>query len=152
MANLSLAWGPLLQSSKDQLRPVETGLCSVFKFSDLWWTVDRTAVTVLNGLTNLRSWQVLVRSGSGLFPVTRPDLQTLDGSRSGAWRTSPLPSRSTLLCAPLSWLVQLSIKTPLYLLCHLIPPKTRSEISPGGMIMTSLSGHSGMPVREGYQL
>ena len=26
---------------------------------------------------NLRSWQVLVWSGSGLFPVTRPDLQTL---------------------------------------------------------------------------
>ena len=42
------------------------------------------------------------------------------------------PSRTTVLTC------QFSIKTPLYLLCHLKPPKTRSQISPGRMIMTSL--------------
>ena len=47
-----------LWGSKDQLRPVKTGLCSVFKFSDLWWTVDQTAVYGL-----LRSWLVVVLIG-----------------------------------------------------------------------------------------
>ena len=64
-------------------RPVETtktGLCSVFKFLKWPWTEDRTAVTVLIGLENFRSWLVKVRSGLGLFPVLRLDLQTLDSS------------------------------------------------------------------------
>jgi len=63
--------------SKDQFRLVQTGLCSVLRISEVWWTVDRTAVTVLIGPNNLWSWLVKVWSGHGLFPVLWLDFQTL---------------------------------------------------------------------------
>jgi len=62
---------------KDRLRLVLTSLCSVFRFSNMRRTVDRTAVTVFTGPHNLRSWSVMVWSGHGLFPVLWPDFQTL---------------------------------------------------------------------------
>jgi len=55
----------------------KTSLCSVCKFLKWTLTENWTAVTVLIGLNNFRSWSVLVWSGLSLFPVLRLDLQTL---------------------------------------------------------------------------